>query len=344
MNKRLSICIPVYNCADYLPEALNSILGQTKKEIEVIVFDGGSTDNTQELMKGYLSNWPNLRYERAEQRGGIDLDMAKCVDFANGEYCWLFSGDDVMRPGSIDAIFAWLDLGLDVYISKHTICDKNLKVLHGHPVFKKNMLQIADLSVSSERIKWFESAATTEALFSFMSGLIVNTKKWRSTSLPALFTGSCWGHVARLFELSHHGLRVCYIPQILLDQRGENDSFMQLGYVNRFRIAIEGYGKMGKHYYGENSKEAFHIRRVLRNEFSVFAFMKAKYFAWHTPTLENRKILDEIVSDIYQDFSIINVLKKYLYYLFPPPIFIVLQPIYRPLKSVRRFFKYHFNN
>ena len=341
-NLRLSICIPVYNCGNFLPHALNSIFRQGKKQIEVIVFDGGSTDNTQVLMREYLSSWPNLRYERSEKRGGIDLDMAKCVDFAKGEYCWLFSGDDVMRPGSIDAIFTWLDLALDVYICKHTICNINLKVSHGHPVLMEDVSQVADFSVSSERIKWFESAATTEAFFSFMSSLIINTRKWRSTSLPTLFAGSCWGHVARLFELSHRGLKVCYIPQILLDQRGENDSFMQLGYINRYRMAIEGYGEMGKYYYGKNSKEVFHIRRVLRNELSLASFLKAKYLSWRNPALENRKILDDIVNNIYQDFSINNFVNKWIYLLFPAPFFFVLRPIYRPVKSIRRFLKNHF--
>ena len=334
MNKRLSICIPVYNCADYLPEALNSILGQTKKEIEVIVFDGGSTDNTQELMEGYLSTWPNLRYERAEQRGGIDLDMAKCVDFASGEYCWLFSGDDVMRPGSIDAIFIWLDLGLDVYISKHTLCDKALHIFHEHPVMMVDVVQTADLGVVNERTQWFGTAMTTEAFFSFMSSLIVRTQKWQSIPLPPLFIGSCWGHVARLFELCRGSLSVCYIPHVFLDQRGDNDSFAQHGVVNRYRIGIEGYGAIAEYYFGKNSLEAQQIRRVLRNEFSLSMFLRAKYFSWLHPSSEDRNILNSIVNAVYVDRTLGCYFKKILYYLFPAPLYKVVYPFYKYIKNL----------
>ena len=331
---RLSVCIPVYNCGDFLPQALDSILPQTNRRLQVIVFDGGSTDNTQELMERYLKVWPNLRYEIADMRGGIDLDMAKCVDFASGEYCWLFSGDDVMRPGSIDALLEWLSLDLDVYICRHTICNKSLNIFNEHPVLTQNIAMTADLSLSIDRMKWFESAATTEAFFSFMSGLIIRTEKWKSIELPSVFIGSCWGHVARLFELSRNGLKVGYIPKVLLDQRGENDSFSDKGVVNRYRISIEGYGRISEHYFGKNSPEAFHIRRALRNELSLRVFLRAKNLSWRFPDRENRKVLDRIVKYVYQDSSFKCYINKSIYFLSPPFLFSVIQPIYKNIKKL----------
>ena len=304
----------------------------------MIVFDGGSTDNTQALMKDYLSAWPNLRYERAEKPGGIDIDMAKSVEFARGEYCWLFSGDDVMRPGAIDSIFSWLHLALDVYICKHTICDKALNIDHEHPVLKEDVSIISDFGVTNERIKWFESAVTTEAFFSFMSGLIIRTQKWQSIPLPPLFIGSCWGHVARLFELCRGSLRVCYIPQVFLDQRGDNDSFAKNGVVNRYQIGIEGYRKISEYYFGRNSLEAFHIRRALRNknEFSLRMFLKAKYRTWLFPSLENRKTLDAIVDYAYCDTSIECFFKKSIYYLIPAPLCNGIHRLYKHMKMMMR--------
>ena len=334
MKKRLSICIPVYNCGEFLPQALDSILPQRENLLEVIVFDGGSTDNTQELMEGYLKSWPHLRYERAAERGGIDLDMSRAIDFASGEYCWLFSGDDVMRPGAINAIFEWLELSFDVYICRHTICDKSLNILNEHPVLTQNIELTVDLSLVADRAKWFQSAATTEAFFSFMSGLIVRTEKWKSIHLPPLFIGSCWGHVARLFELSQNGLKVGYIPKVLLDQRGENDSFSDKGIVNRYRIGIEEYGRISEYYFGKDSLEAFHIRRVLRNELSLRVFLRAKNLTWRFPEREDRKVLDHIVKYVYQDSSFKCYINKAIYLLFAPPLFDLIQPLYKRLKKI----------
>ena len=81
---RVSVCIPVYNCAEYLPAALDSILDQAGDDVEVVVFDGGSTDGTPELMQGYAS-CSRVRYHRAAARGGIDADMAHTVARASGE-------------------------------------------------------------------------------------------------------------------------------------------------------------------------------------------------------------------------------------------------------------------
>ena len=70
MSLEISICIPVYNCADFLGQALDSILSQTDEHVEVIVYDGGSTDETYTLMESYTSAWPNLHYHRGPHRGG----------------------------------------------------------------------------------------------------------------------------------------------------------------------------------------------------------------------------------------------------------------------------------
>ena len=199
MSTKLSICIPVYNCAEFVGQALDSILTQIKGGIEVVVYDGGSTDGTPALMEGYIKGRTDLYYHRGSVRGGIDADMATCVGFAKGEYCWLFSGDDVMRPGAIERAFEWIKQGNDIYICKHTICSKQMVVSHEHPVLEPDQVFTANLANSNERLEWFRRAVTTEAFFSFISGLIVRREKWKSGVLPEAFSKSCWGHVARFF-------------------------------------------------------------------------------------------------------------------------------------------------
>jgi len=336
MSIRLSICIPVYNCAEFVGQALDSILPQTDTAMEVIVYDGGSTDGTPAVMESYLARWQNLRYFRGAERGGIDADLETCVSFATGEYCWLFSGDDVMRPGAIARAIEWLKLGRDVYICKHTICSKRMVFLREHAVLAPDETHTADLSDPNLRIEWFRRASTTEAFFSFMSGLIVRRAKWLAGSLQQEFRNSCWGHVARFFGLIPSGLLVCYVAETWLDQRGENDSFADRGVVNRLGIAIEGYSKLADYFFGHESEEAQHIRKTLRHEFTVLVLLATKHLCAKRPAREDTKKLGRLVSMAYSDGSPSVVAQRAFYFATPLWLLQWLRLAYQPIKHVRR--------
>jgi abequosyltransferase len=339
MSIRLSICIPIYNCAEFVGQALDSILPQTSGEVEVIVYDGGSTDATPALLESYAKVWPNLQYHRGALRGGIDADLETCVAFAKGEYCWLFSGDDVMRQGAIERAFERIKQQSDIYICKHTICSKAMVIFHEHPVLKPDQELTANLANPNERLEWFRRAVTTEAFFSFISGLIVRREKWQSGELPEAFNRSCWGHVARFFGLVSSGLTVCYVAEVWLDQRGGNDSFMDKGVVNRYRIAIEGYHKMAETFFGRESEEAFHIRRVIRNEFPFIVFWNTKFLCLKNPIGENRQMLDKIFKMAYVDNSLGVKILRYAYLMTPYWSLSIAKFVYQPIKKIRRLLK-----
>lgn len=334
-----SICIPIYNCGDFIGAALDSIMSQTDGGTEVIVFDGGSTDQTETLMAGYTSIWKNIRYIRAEARGGIDADLVTCVSYARGEFCWLFSGDDVMRPGALLRVREYLKTGHDIYICQHTICSKDMVFYHDHPVMQPNELYAGDISNADVRAEWFGRASTTEAFFSFLSGIIVRRETWLRGDLPEAFARSCWGHVARFFGLVNSGLKTCYVAEILLDQRGENDSFASNGVVNRFRIGIEGYHRLADHYFGHNSIEAFHIRRVIRNEFDILKFLLVKILCEKFPVRENIAELNKLVRMTYCDKSLRNLFNKAIYFGLSCRFISLLRLAYQPVKSIRRVLK-----
>ena len=340
-SSKLSVCIPVYNCEEFLGQALDSILPQTDGSIEVIVYDGGSTDETPALMNNYLSVWPNLKYYRGSQRGGIDADMATCVGFAHGDYCWLFSGDDVMRPGAIVKALTRIELNeYDVFICKHTICNKHMIVSHEHPVLEPDQEFSVNLSNANERLEWFKRAVTTEAFFSFISGLIVKREKWLKGELPQAFNGSCWGHVARFFGLIPSGLSVCYIGEVWLDQRGENDSFVDRGIVNRFRIGIEGYHQLADVFFGHNSYEAFCIRKAVKNEFALKSFLLLKIHCMLCPERESKQMLDSLVQMVYCDKSVSSNIKYFIYFYCTPDWLIAFTRfLYQPIKHIRKILK-----
>lgn len=335
MTCPLSICMPVYNAAEFLPQALDSILRQAPYGLEIVVFDGGSTDSTPELMSAFARRHQQIRYCRSQQRGGIDADMARCAGEAEGRYLWFFSGDDVMRRGAADRALALCSQNADVYLFKHSTCTRSMRVVGAHPVLRPDRQLTVDLSDPRERRIWFQRSATTEAFFSFISTLIVRRDTWERGHLPAEFEGSCWGHVARLFDLSRGGLRVSYVPEIWVDKRGENDSFSDRGMVNRIRIAVDGYHRLADRFWGRHSVEAFHLRKVVRAEMGIRLFLRAKQLCEHHPERESRSLLDGLFRRAFCDGTLAEDLAHLLYGVAPLWLMTRLQAAYRRLGGER---------
>jgi glycosyltransferase involved in cell wall biosynthesis len=108
----VSVVIPTYNCARYLPEALASVLRQPHRPIEVIVVDDGSTDDTATLVAGFAAPVRSIRIPHS----GIAAARNTGVDAARGEFLALLDADDVWSDDKLTLQLAALrsDAGLDI--------------------------------------------------------------------------------------------------------------------------------------------------------------------------------------------------------------------------------------
>lgn len=263
----LSLCMPTYNFGRFIGETLESILPQLRPDIEIVIVDGASTDDTSEVVARYQKRTPQIQYHRLPVKGGIDHDMKQSIELARGKYCWLFSSDDILNPGAIEEMLSKIEEEIDAYICGFDIYDFNLrKFIVKHPILNFERETTLNLSDPSQRIAFFKSALTTTAFFSFMSSLIIKKSSWMKTNHEETFMGSCWYHSTRIFKMIPNGLTVKYLPKSFLKKRNGNDSFMDKGFVHRLSISIDGYHHIAAHFFGPFSPEAFHIRRVLKNE------------------------------------------------------------------------------
>lgn len=101
---KLTVCIPTFNRAGFLSEALDSIIPQCTEDCEIVVSDNASTDSTAELVSEYARRFDRLRYVRQAENIGCDRNSDLIVELARGEYCWLFADDDVMKPDAIATV------------------------------------------------------------------------------------------------------------------------------------------------------------------------------------------------------------------------------------------------
>jgi len=92
----VSVIIPTYNCADFICDAIDSVLAQTYKDYEIIVVDG-STDNTKDVLKKYNGK---IRYFYQESRG-VSAARNKGIKEAKGKYITLLDADDIWLPDKL---------------------------------------------------------------------------------------------------------------------------------------------------------------------------------------------------------------------------------------------------
>jgi len=92
MAPTVSFVVPCYNLAHFLPECLNSILGQTYGDLEILIMDDCSPDNTEEIARSFHD--PRVRYIRNQNNLGHLQNYNKGIALSQGKYIWLISADD----------------------------------------------------------------------------------------------------------------------------------------------------------------------------------------------------------------------------------------------------------
>lgn len=95
----LSVVMPNYNHARFLPEALRAILAQSYRPLEVIVIDDGSTDNSVEVIEDFAHEDPLVRLYRNDQNRGPLFSGNRGLEMASGEYVYGAAADDKVLPG-----------------------------------------------------------------------------------------------------------------------------------------------------------------------------------------------------------------------------------------------------
>ncbi len=96
---KISVIMAIYNCAQYLSEAINSILNQTYTNWELILCDDASTDETYQVATEYKKRYPNkIILIQNEKNSKLSYSLNHCLKYATGEYVARMDGDDICAP------------------------------------------------------------------------------------------------------------------------------------------------------------------------------------------------------------------------------------------------------
>lgn len=96
-TQKISVVVPAYNVAAWLPRTMDSLQAQTHPNLEIIVVDDGSADETAQVMKAYTEKYPNIRYLYKEN-GGVTSARLRGAAEATGDWVAFMDGDDYVEP------------------------------------------------------------------------------------------------------------------------------------------------------------------------------------------------------------------------------------------------------
>lgn len=101
VSTKVSIVIPCYNYGRYVVEAIDSVLGQTWKNIDLIVINDGSKDDSDAVIRRHHQKFGGYRYVCRENRGLVPT-LKQGLEMAEGEYFSELSADDYLMPDSVE--------------------------------------------------------------------------------------------------------------------------------------------------------------------------------------------------------------------------------------------------
>lgn len=131
---QVSVIIPTFNRSKLLRRAIDSVLKQSYGNIEIIVVDDGSTDDTQEIVQGISKQTPSLIYVK-KNNGGCASARNRGMELAHGELIAFLDSDDVWLPNAIESLVSVLwQSGAELVYSPSFEVDRNGREEINYPV------------------------------------------------------------------------------------------------------------------------------------------------------------------------------------------------------------------
>lgn len=113
---KVSIIMPVYNAERYLIEAIESLLGQTFRDFELLVVNDVSEDGTEAIVRRYAAKDTRIRLLQNSKGKGVAGGINTGLENARGEYIARADGDDINRPNRLEKQVEYLDRNPDIYL------------------------------------------------------------------------------------------------------------------------------------------------------------------------------------------------------------------------------------
>ena len=299
-NPLVSIVIPVYNGANYVAEAIESALKQTYKNIEIIVVNDGSTDNTEKIVKKYGDK---IRYFYKEN-GGVASALNLGIKNMKGEYFSWLSHDDVYYPNKIERQIEELK-----NIDKDNILYSGFELIND----KSEFLYAWEIASKNEYRKLNNSFYAL--LLSGLNGCSLLIPKKAFYEVDFLNEDlKCTQDYDLWFKIFKNGYKIKYMPEVLLQYRIHESQDTK----RKLKSVIEEGNKLWIYMISNLSEDDY--KDIFYNEYSLLKLLKNNLIPLHydgvVKFVDERLNILEIENKKYYELNnkisiIVNLLESY---------------------------------
>lgn len=177
--QKISVIIPVYNTERYIRKCLDSVVNQSYENIEIIVVNDGSKDNSEEIIKEYENKYKNKIIYLKKQNGGLSDSRNYGMKYATGDYICFIDSDDYIDEDLFEKLKKYIDLNYDIIKFKLTKVDANYNVIEkvNGPVFENksgeeafNTLYSSDVMLQPAWLYLYKKSLLQENKFEYPKG------------------------------------------------------------------------------------------------------------------------------------------------------------------------------
>ncbi|SDP86498.1 Glycosyltransferase involved in cell wall bisynthesis [Eubacterium maltosivorans] len=302
---KVSVIVPVYNVEKYVERCLRSITNQTLSDIEIIVLNDGSTDNSEGIIKNFIKKDHRIRYFFHDNKG-LGLTRNEGIMYSKGEYLAFVDSDDYIEPNMLEILYK-AAIGSEaevVYCETNLIKDKGKEKVRYCIQNKEKVLDS-----SEEKNKFFLEAFIKEEYSCNAWDKLYNTKFIKNNNIV-------FGDNKRIFaeDLFFQFQVVKYIHKIsfiaipLYNYYVRSDSIMNTYKENLVKRHIKMFEDLNVFKINEEFEDIYNIFFLKTAILSAINVTSNKYP--YTDLLSDIKILGE---NMYFQNSVVKVLKNKIF-------------------------------
>ena len=309
-SKVVSIIVPIYNVGKYLEKCITSILDQTYQNIEVVLINDGSTDDSDDICKKYKEVDNRIKYI-SKENGGIASTRNVGISAVTGDYICFVDGDDYIEKNMIEVLVsAMIEDNADI-------------VTCGH--YRDINEEIVEDSITDENIL----VDKDEALFDLLSDIKIRSYLWGKIFKKELFEGIYFedGRVFEdtliMYQLFEKAEKVKYLKDVLYHYVIRSGSITDETDVTKreaiYEEMVYSYKMRSEHF---KYNEILYKASLTRLCYSIFEYIGIEIKYGNTKQIkEEKRYLRAIFSDVMHNQYIEKKIKVFiLIYLLPNSI------------------------
>lgn len=143
MNYKVSIIVPVYNCAEYVERCIESLINQTYKNIEILLINDGSTDNSLDIINKYKNNSTVRIFNQTNS--GANKARKNGIDNCTGDYVMFVDSDDWIETDSIEKFIKYIRKYKCDIVRFNGILEPSKKIKNGYNFTNSNIIELDNL-------------------------------------------------------------------------------------------------------------------------------------------------------------------------------------------------------